>query len=75
MFRPSSSSSGPARRQSQELFSFPALWDPKRMFVYYNTSGWKTLKKNEIYEYAWKMQMTRLKTNINNLAEFKFNPV
>ena len=45
------------------------------MFVYYNTSGWKTLKKNEIYEYAWKMQMTRLKTNINNLAEFKFNPV
>jgi len=29
MFRPSRSSSGPAKRQSQELLSFPALWDPK----------------------------------------------
>ena len=29
MFRPSRSSLGPPRRQIQELFSFPALWDPK----------------------------------------------
>jgi len=29
MFRPSQSSSGPPRKQILELFSFPALWDPK----------------------------------------------
>ena len=29
MFRPSRSSSGPPRKQIQELFSFSALWDPK----------------------------------------------
>ena len=29
MFRPSRSYSGPPRKQIQELFSFPALWDPK----------------------------------------------
>jgi len=28
MFQPSRSSSGPPRRQIQELFSFTALWDP-----------------------------------------------
>jgi len=28
MFRTSRSSSGPPRKQVQELFSFPALWDP-----------------------------------------------
>jgi len=34
MFRPSSSSSGPPWRQIQELFSFPALWDPKCLQVF-----------------------------------------
>jgi len=29
MFRPSRSSSGPPRKQIQELFSLSALWDPK----------------------------------------------
>jgi len=29
MFWPSQSSSGPPRKQIHELFSFPALWDPK----------------------------------------------
>jgi len=29
MCRPIRSSSGPPRKQIQELFSFPALWDPK----------------------------------------------
>ena len=33
MFRPSRSSSGPPRKQIQELFSFPALWDPKCSLV------------------------------------------
>jgi hypothetical protein len=29
MFRPSRSSSGPPRKQIEELFSLSALWDPK----------------------------------------------
>ena len=33
MFRPSRSSSGPPRRQTQELSSFTALWDPKCLQV------------------------------------------
>ena len=33
MFRPSRSSSGPPRKQIQELFSFSALWDPKCLHV------------------------------------------
>ena len=32
-FRPSRSSSGPPRKQIQELFSFSALWDPKCLQV------------------------------------------
>ena len=33
MSRPSRSSSGPPRKQIQELFSFPSLWDPKCLQV------------------------------------------
>jgi len=33
MFRPSRSSTGPPRKQFQELFSLPALWDPRRSKV------------------------------------------
>jgi len=33
MFRPSRSSSGPPRKQIQELFGFSALWDPKCLHV------------------------------------------
>ena len=35
MSRPSRSSSGPPRKQIQELFSFPALWDPKCLLFLY----------------------------------------
>jgi len=34
MFRPSRSSSGPPRRQIEELFSFTALWEPKCLPVF-----------------------------------------
>jgi len=34
MFRTSRSSWGPARRQSQELFRFGALWDPKFLQIF-----------------------------------------
>jgi len=33
MFRPSRSSSGPPRKQIEEMFSFSALWDPKCLHV------------------------------------------
>ena len=37
MFRPSRSSSGPPIKQTQELFSFSALWDQAKKQRYHET--------------------------------------
>ena len=51
MFRPSRSSSGPPRKQIQELFSLSALWDPKCSQVSVTeTKAYRLYKLNWLYD-------------------------
>ena len=51
MFRPSRSSSGPPRKQIQELFSLSGLWDPKCSHVSVTAAEvYKLYKFNWLYD-------------------------
>jgi len=49
MFRPSRSSSDLPRKQIQELFSFPALWDPKSSQV--------SITEAKVYKLVYKLNL------------------